>query len=153
MAGYADYSKSNNALHAESDRKFPASVLAARLGVKTAAIRALLSPREWHHTSKHYNITDYFAEDDALERIDELRAYRAPVKDVSVLDNCTGSYLQWSGTRNHPRAKEIKFGPVRVTKKGAWFTLELPGGAVRKSESTRGFHLFGQDNRPLTFNR
>ena len=154
MSGYAeDFYKSNNAYAAESEGKFPASVLANRLGVKTGAIRALLQPSEWHHTSKHYNITDYYAEDAALEIIDELRAWREPVKDVTVFENCSGSYLEWSGTRNHPHAKEIKFEGVRVTKKGKWFTLELASGAIRKGEDTRGFHLFNSDKRPLTFNR
>jgi hypothetical protein len=154
MAGYAeDFSKSNNALEAESNGSFAATVLAERLGVKPGAIRALLSATEWHHTSKHYNITDYYSEESALEIIDDLRAWREPAKDVAVFENCTGSYLEWSGTRNHPHAKQIDFGPVRVTKKGKWFTLELASGAIRKGETTRGFNLFDANKRPLTFNR
>lgn len=112
MAGYADdFSKS------APNGRFAASILAARLGV----IKAL------------------------------LRAWREPAKDVTVLENCTGSYLEWSwsGTRN-PHATEIKFGPVRVTKKGTWFTLELPSGTIRKGENTRGFHLFDSNGRRLT---
>lgn len=60
MAGYAGYSKSNNAIAAEAEGRFPASVLARKLGVKTGAIKALMSPGEWHHTSKRYNVTDYY---------------------------------------------------------------------------------------------
>lgn len=153
MAGYFEYSKSNNAVSAEADGRFPASVLAERLGVKTGAIKALLSPTEWHHTSKHFNVTDYYSEESALEIIDDLRAWKETVKDVTVYDKCTGSYLEWSGTRNHPHAREISFGPIRVTKKGKWFTLELASGSIRKGEDTRGFHLFDANKRPLTFNR
>lgn len=152
MAGYFEFSKSNNAVSAESDGRFPASILADRLGVKTGAIKALMTPCEWHHTSKHYNATDYYSEADALEIIDSLRAWTEGPKDVQTFDGCTGTYLEWSGTRNHPHAKSVPFGPVRVTKKGKWFTLELPSGNIRKSETTRGFHLFDSNKRPLTFN-
>lgn len=154
MSGYAqDFSKSNNALAAERDGKYPASILAAKLGVKTGAIRVLMSPSEWHHTSKHYNSTDYYSEETALEILGELKAWHEPAKDAQVFENCSGSYLEWSGSRNNPHAREIKFEGVRATKKGKWFTLELSTGKVRKGEDTRGFHLFNSEKRPLTFNR
>lgn len=153
MAGYFEYSKSNNAVSAEADGRFPASVLASMLGVKIGAIKALLTPTEWHHTSKHFNATIYYSKESALEIIDDLRVWKEPAKDVAAYDGCTGSYLQWSGTRGHPHAREIGFGPSRVTKKGKWFTLELPGGSIRKGENTRGFRLFDAGGRTLIFNR
>ena len=152
MAGYHNYSKSNNALAAESSGLFPASVLAKMLGVKTAAIRALMTPSEWHHTSKHYNVTNYYSEDAAIEIMDDLRAWRDKPKDQVELDGCTGSYLIWSGTRRHPHAKKISFGPVRVTNKGDWFILHLPDGDMRKHKHTRGFDLRDAAGEPLTFN-
>ena len=60
MAGYSGYSKSNNAIAAEAQGRFPASVLARKLGVKTGAIRELAVDSEWHHTSKKYNVTVYY---------------------------------------------------------------------------------------------
>ena len=57
---YNGYSKSNRAIQAENEGKFPASVLAKKLKVKTDAIRGLMEPCEWHHTSKFYNITNYY---------------------------------------------------------------------------------------------
>lgn len=60
MAGYNGYSKSNNAIDAEKRGLFPASRLARELGVKTAAIQALIDAEEWHHTSKKYNETNYY---------------------------------------------------------------------------------------------
>lgn len=138
MAGYAqDFSKSNNAVDAERAGRFPASVLAKRIGVKCGAIKALLSPCEWHHTSKHYNATDYYSEESALEIIDELRAWREPEKDVAVFEHCRGSYLEWSGTRNHPHARAIEFANVRATKKGQWFTLDLTWRVPRSKRATR----------------
>ena len=60
MAGYCGYSKSNNAIEAERNNKFPASRLAKLLGVKTKALRAVLAPCEYHHTSKFFNATNYY---------------------------------------------------------------------------------------------
>ena len=52
MAGYQNYSKSNNAIEAEQNGLYPRTVLAARIGVSAQAIRAILTPCEWHHVSK-----------------------------------------------------------------------------------------------------
>lgn len=72
MAGYDLYSKSNNALKAESEGKFPASVLAKRIrkyfkGVTAADIRKAMCAGEWHHTSKYYNQTQYYDLNDLAE--------------------------------------------------------------------------------------
>ena len=151
MAGYFEHSKSNNAIDAERNGRFPASVLAKMIGVKPGAIRALLKPTEWHHTSKHFNATDYYSEDQALEIIEDLKAWKPEAKPEEVHEGCTGSFLEWSGTRNHPHAKKISFGPVRAVKRGKWWTLELPTGPVRKGEFTRGFELFRADGKRLTY--
>jgi hypothetical protein len=155
MSGYADdFSKSNNAHTAEAGGRFPASVLAAKFGVKTGAIRALCHSCEWHHTSKFYNGVDYYDEESAMENIDALRTWREPKPDVFILENCSGVYLEWHGTRNHPHATEIEFENVRVTQKGKWFTLELGFGQgdVRKGKDTRGFQLYDGNKKILTYN-
>jgi len=59
MAGYDAYSKSNNALKAETAGLLPASRIKVK-GVSSAAIR-LLDAEEWHHTSKEYRKTDYYS--------------------------------------------------------------------------------------------
>lgn len=141
MSGYHGYSKSNNAVAAEAEGLYPASVLAKRIGVRAAAIKALMRPTEWHHTSAWYNRTQYYSEDDALEIIEELRAWRPPDSQEIVHEGCTGWYLAWSGTRRFRRAREVQFGPIRVTQRGTWFTLHLPSGPLRKRADTRGFVL------------
>lgn len=67
MAGYDGYSKSNNALAAESDDKYPLTHAVKRVAEmagctqKTARAALLeIGPTEWHHTSKNYNKTDYY---------------------------------------------------------------------------------------------
>lgn len=152
MSGYFEFSKSNNAIAAEHAGRYPATKLAQILGVKVGAIKALMNPCEWHHSSKHFNHVDYYSQETAEEIIEELQAWKPEKKDETQLENVRGSFLQWSGTRNHPKAQRIEFGPVRATKKGKWFILHLPNGDIRKNEDTRGLHLF-HNGQKLTFNR
>lgn len=144
MAGYHGFSKSNNAVAAEEDGRFPASVLAKRIGVKTGAIKALMSPSEWHHTSSRYNRTNYYDEAEALEMINGLKAWDEPSKGVAEYEGCTVTWLEWSGTRKHPKASERKAEDVTVTIKGEWATFEAKATAsltiaMRKKLTTRGF--------------
>lgn len=141
MAGYQDdYSKSNNAVAAENSGRYPASKIAEILGVKIGAVKALCHSSEWHHTSKFYNSTEYYDLESAQEILAELKAWVEPARAVAAWENCSGEYLEWGGTRNHPRAKEIKFTSAAVTRKGDWFTISIPGQApFRKKKDTRGF--------------
>lgn len=136
---YNNYSKSNNAIGTERFGRFPASILAKKLGVKTGAIKSILSSYEWHHTSKWFNCTDYYSIDDAEERIDELRAWKADKIIEKDLGLCHGEYLAWSGTRNYPNAKTVRFTNTRIIKKGDWLTLYLPSEKIRKNKNTKGF--------------
>lgn len=65
MAGYNGYSKSNNAIDAERDYKYPKSTAKRLLGLKDSAFG---SPCEWHHTSMWYNRTDYYDLRDLIVR-------------------------------------------------------------------------------------
>ena len=104
MSGYHGHSKSNNAISAEAENRFPASVLAHKLKVQTGAVKALMVATEWPHMSKHYNevffydgdlvlmvatdgyIADYYTDDEleeAIELLDRLREWRPPQKDTN----------------------------------------------------------------------
>jgi hypothetical protein len=66
MAGYNwNRGKSNNAVNAESNGLMTATTMAKYLkkwfsGITSKNIKAIMSPSEWHHTSKFYNETDYY---------------------------------------------------------------------------------------------
>ncbi len=60
MPGYYANSKSNNAILAERQNKYPAYRAARLLKVPTKAIYHVLCPCEWHHTSICYNKTNYY---------------------------------------------------------------------------------------------
>jgi len=74
MAGYFGYSKSNNAIQAESEGLWPLThaihEVAEQAGCTRDAARIALTTIgacEWHHTSKKYNRTDYYCVADAVE--------------------------------------------------------------------------------------
>ena len=81
MAGYHGYSKSNNAVQAERNNKFPKSKWTKELILKVLSEEVeendekfqflankpaaflkdfLLVSYEWHHTSSYYNCTEYY---------------------------------------------------------------------------------------------
>ena len=146
MAGYCGYSKSNNAIEAEENGRFPASILAKKIGVKSGAIKEILSPSEWHHTSKMYNKTNYYDMEEALERIDELKSWREPKKENIVYKNCSVEFLEWGGSRKHPRATVRKYDGLEVNVKGDWFEFEIQLSPtykkkIRKKKNTNGFFI------------
>lgn len=159
MAGYNGFSKSNNAVTAEQEYKFPASVTARKLGVSTKAIQEFLCPCEWHHTSNYYNKTDYYdievylalknSEDIAhycydeqekqeyIETWEKLRSFK-PEKPTENIYKAKVKYLEWSGSRRYPKATEYKFENIEVTEKGQFYTFKTPHGNVRKKIGSNG---------------
>lgn len=100
----------------------------------------------WHHTSKYYNETDFYVLDiDALEELTNekarnlLAAYqlnkkaRPNVRPVEEKWKC--AFLEWSGSRKHPKATEIvEEGIV----KGNWF---YRADGSKKSVKANGFRF------------
>lgn len=95
MAGYHGYSKSNNAVGAESEGRYPMThakrIVAEKTGVtqKTAtAILRTLHRGEYHHTSKRYNCTDYFNTAAAIRIIRFARSMGLDAADTLFLATC-----------------------------------------------------------------
>jgi hypothetical protein len=158
MAGYDGFSKSNNALDAEMDGRYPLSrtkgVLAKALGITQDQARFILEKRgtrEWHHTSSQFNMTNYYdvkslvkeIQDDPDVSLDDLLAgYKKPSKSaVIVHENCTVKWIEWEGTQNHPRAIKHEETDCTVEDKGGKMVLvTLPNGhSFRKGKTTNGF--------------
>ena len=66
MAGYHFYSKSNNAINAEYGLKFPKTEFKRLTGIDPSD---WIESCEWHHTSKLYNVTEYYS---VIELVAEL---------------------------------------------------------------------------------
>ena len=151
--GYVDYSMSERAAAAYRDGLLPASKLARRLGVSTAAVREFLVPREWHHTSKHFNETEFFLSPHADEDLTDTEAdaliakmrewdkeRKATAKGANTY-RARVKWLVWEGSRNYPRAVEHA-ADAQVTEKGNTFTIVLDDGyTFRKRRHTRGFEV------------
>jgi len=64
-SGYIGYSQSVRAAEAKGDGRMPLTHLVKRVrrffpGVTSGDLRTILSPSEWHHTSKKFNRTDFY---------------------------------------------------------------------------------------------
>ncbi len=76
MAGYCNYSKSNNAIAAEAMGKFSLTEAKKRIAnacgisqAKAAKICKACWLGEWHHTSKFYNKTKFYDVDYVIDEI------------------------------------------------------------------------------------
>jgi hypothetical protein len=157
MAGYAGYSKSNNAVLAESQDRYPLSkaqsILAKKVGCTLAQARVVLlevGSCEKHHTSKRYNWTYYYSIEDALEYLTENPLpVVAPVQkpETRYWSDCTVTYLEWTGTRNHLTCRKVTLISCSVTRKRNTYTITAPTGAVvTKRATTRGLEItFGPE--------
>ena len=144
MAGYDGFSRSNNAVRAESAGLMTATAAAAALraqgvaGCTAADVRKALRWSERHHTSSHYNMTPYYDIHD-LDGKDEA-AVRATIekrkaaKTVAQTYEGTWAIKNFSGSRNRP-----VFDPYQVTGtitvKGKWATL--PDGSRKRIDGVR----------------
>jgi len=141
LAGYSDFSKSNNVVEAENSGLFSASKIAKIIGggATAAGVRAVLQPVEWHHTSSWYNSTDYYRLSDAEDRRDSIIK-----KSKSNKNTITGLYyiewLEWGGTRRHPKATKHS-GTYQCTIKGCHIIIHTPEGDVKKHTNSRGTYF------------
>ena len=163
-AGYKGYSKSNNAVAAEDEGKYPASIAAKKLGVSIEAIKTYIPTFEWHHYSSYYNevyvyditpylmlknnedMTDYY--DD--EEITKYKENYEKMKQMSRLKQNSDEkkyranveYIVWTGTRNHPKANIQKYENIWVKEKGEFYTFILPDKTeVRKKKGSNGTYV------------
>lgn len=159
MAGYDGYSMSNNARAARQHGRVPASVLAKQIGrgATAAGVAKVLTPCEWHHTSAKYNRTNFYDLDSAAENLAEEREIsehdaRAEIEAKiiaasktntveTIHTGCTVRWLEWGGTRNHPKATERRAENCTVVDGGKPMLTVIfeDGTTMKKGRDTRGF--------------
>ena len=104
----------------------------------------LLCQSRWHHTSKYFNettfyyIPEYMNEEDLDEGIIRCKrlekSRKEQPKEEMKEERVKAIYLQWSGTRNHPKAiKHEAIGTI----KGNWFYPDHE--SFKKSIKATGF--------------
>ena len=165
MAGYNKYSMSNNAILAYKNGEKPLSKWTKTTIVE--AIEQLINNNEldlqcdikklrklpiqilkaeclyyssWHHTSNHYNKTNFYSIDvDNIslltdEKIEQLiNDYKTDTNPEPFEEKWKCSFLEWSGTRKHPKSTVvIEEGVV----KGDWF---IRSDGSKKKTTANGF--------------
>lgn len=165
MAGYNGWSMSNNAVAAYENGEKPLSkwrktdifeAIEEQVEIKCSIEKLKKVPVEilkeiclrcssWHHTSSYYNQTDFYSLD--VKRIEELTDdkieklisdYKADKKNKPSEERWECAFLEWSGSRKHPRATEvIEEGVV----KGDWFYRK---DGSKKKTSANGFRFIKQ---------
>lgn len=166
-AGYKGYSMSNNAVSAYEHGEKPISkwTKSELLGLikdsysdlydvaKDAPLDVLrkifLIKTSWHHTSSHYNKTDFYSfndyvditEDEILSRINTNKPREKEDKSDKYLADI--EYLEWGGTRKRPIPKKIALKDVYVQDNGQWRIIFDENGnqLMRKNISTKGFFV------------
>lgn len=159
MSGYSDYSKSNNAVQAEEEGRFPLGRAAKLAGVPKDLVKRFVRTSEWHHVSCWQNRVDYYSVEDIRavfglipatdetsdvkpEAVAALAAFnptKVKVETVTHTD-CVVEWLEWSGSRNHRKATERRADGCTVIVKGQTATITLPSDAtITKRLATNGF--------------
>ena len=173
MPGYReDFSKSNNAHAAEGNGRFPASEIARQLKVPVAFIKQHAPHNgEWHHSSKYYNVVQYYDLATVRDWLagdgdyvpsgkeptggDMLAEWRMQQKALaqsgaSVARGMSIKYLEWSGSRSHPHATEVVEHGVHIEQKPGqkMVTITRPDGTkFKKGLETKGFEIQGADGK------
>mgnify|MGYP004718975283 CR=1 FL=1 len=165
MAGYNGFSMSNNAVEAYESGEKPLSKwtkidiieeienaireeeLTLNCSIeklKNTPVNTLknlcLCYSSWHHTSNHYNRTDFYSLDmyriERLtdEKIDKaIDNYKSEKSIKRTEEKWKCAFLEWGGTRKHPTATEvIEEGIV----KGDWF---YRSNGSKKKTTANGF--------------
>jgi hypothetical protein len=175
MAGYYGYSMSNNAISAYENGERPLSkwtkadileeielaikkedltLNCSMEKLKKIPVKLLkdlcLSYSSWHHTSNHYNKTDFYSLDlDRIERLSderidsEIADYKQEQTDnkaESIEEKWKCAFLEWGGTRKHPKATEIIEDGII---KGDWFYRK---DGTKKKTSANGFRFIEKLN-------
>lgn len=101
----------------------------------------LLQKTSWHHTGKFCNCTDFYSIDfDLIDSLDlkTVKAWQQEKvkKEVEQVKRYECVYLEWSGTRKHPKANEVQ---AKGIIKGNWFYPDNEN--FKKSINANGFRI------------
>jgi hypothetical protein len=155
MAGY-DWSrgKSNNAVDAELEGKYPASVIARMLNVPSVVITKHCRSCEWHHTGKMYMETDYYDIDKVQEWLTTENAREAIAEYKTSLEekayrNCSIKWTEWiRKSRNRKRGVDLNaHGTVIV--RGSWVWFRHDKKLMKKKRGGNWFSItLGEEMQP-----
>jgi len=149
--------KSVNALYAEEEGKFTASALAKKLSVSSKAIKKVLEPCEWHHTSRFFNETDYYSYEDAINNIDEIKKVDKELKKqnkkTNIFYNCDVAYDVWrekgSGRYKRRYPETIQHKKVKIEIKGSKVLIYTKNEIIEKRLSNSSLIMICNSTRGI----
>lgn len=162
-AGYDGYSMSNNARSAYENGEMPLSKWTksaiidevrrvdpskadalSKVNLKTLK-ENLLENSSWHHTSKMYNRTDFYSiSEDAIENLDNetISAWAKNKETKATGREFRGdiSYIEWTGTKSHPKANNRILKDVNIEERGSFYIVTDDNGneIIRKKIGSNG---------------
>ena len=159
MAGYQDFSKSNNAVEAEAQGLKPLRLMTLndlrQAGwAESKAFAIWLAKEDFWQTSEVYgmrclydptHLRELWEEAEENERKQWIASFAKAKKPLTakVYENCTVWWLKWSrGALRKPECEECKEDGARVEVKGKTATVTLRDGQTfQKRLTTNGFHF------------
>ena len=159
-SGYHGFSMSNRAVEAYNNGEKPFSkwtkqdildvieeykqdtVFYELAKVRAGVLKAhLLRKNSWHHTGKFCNCTVFYSIDfDLIDSLDfqTVKAWQLEKikKEVEQVKRYECVYLEWSGTRKHPKPNEVQSTGII---KGNWFYPDNEN--FKKSINANGFRI------------
>lgn len=127
---------------AENKLSFTMSLLAK--APKAVITDLVLIKSSWHHTSSFVNRTDFYKIDTNIlskltdERIEEaIESHKtiANAEPYIIKYKGTIEYLEWSGTRNHPKATKCELKDVNIEEKGCFYLItDASGNLILKKK-------------------
>ena len=151
-SGYNGYSMSNRAVEAYSNGEKPLSkwtkteIISAVSELDPAKAKLLKSVKaltlkekvlycsSWHHTSSRYNKTNFYSIDEDFinglteEDIAEMTLENRNEKKKPKTYKGDIFYIEWSGTRNYPKAEEKCLNNVNIEERGSFYYVTDDAG-------------------------
>lgn len=151
-SGYNGYSMSNRAVEAYSNGEKPlskwtkAEIISAVSEIDSDKAELLKSVKaltlkekvlycsSWHHTSSRYNKTNFYRIDEDFinglteEDITEMALENRNEKKKSKTYKGDIFYIEWSGTRNYPKAEEKCLNNVNIEERGSFYYVTDDAG-------------------------
>jgi murein DD-endopeptidase MepM/ murein hydrolase activator NlpD len=107
----------------------------------------LLYKSSWHHTSSMYNRTNFYSLDESkLESLTEENISNwdtsKPAQDV-VKYKGKIEYIEWTGSRNHPKANKKVLDNVNIEERGSFYYVTDEDGneILKKKIGSNGTHV------------
>lgn len=115
----------------------------------------LLYKSSWHHTSSMYNRTDFYAVDEDVvedltqDAVNEWRNIPPAEKPSTTSYRGAIDYIEWTGTRKHPKANKQRLDNVNIEERGSFYIVTDNDGReiLRKKIGSNGTYVTNYDEQ------